>query len=135
MKRKIVKVMCGLPASGKTTFAKNIYSKENIYDVYCDFDRKMKFKESFKGTDDEYFRYLLNGIDDTYLETIILDGLFVNNRQYEIIVNRFAKRADIEFHFWKENRAICLYNDLNRREENSEITIKHLPLEEPNLDV
>jgi hypothetical protein len=40
---------------------------------------------------------------------------------------------DIEFHFWYEDREKCLYNDKYRREQNSELTIKNAPLEQPDI--
>jgi len=125
---KIV-VLCGLPASGKTTFA-NQYSKgknsrvTKIYymDDVCkkgwDLCRLSKeIRKSEKATGANIF---------------VLDGLFSKESEYLQITKEFCD-YEIEFHYWEPNIIISLWNDKYRRNKDAKQTIKNMTVDIPNI--
>lgn len=119
---KKVLILCGLPGSGKSTFANNFKDKHKIiYNV----DEWVLSKKPIQN--------LLSTIrDKNDNNTHILDGLFLNNNSYKNTLQYF-KNDTVEFHYWFPNRDICLHNDKGRREKDSSITIIHANLEKPNV--
>lgn len=115
---KKIKILCGLPGSGKTYYAN--YQKEKIINV----DELLLNQKNIEKE--------LQKINKKEKENLIVDGLFLNNYDYTKLINIFNKE-EIEFHFWIPNRDNCLHNDKNRRVVSSEITIKYAQIEEPIL--
>ena len=48
--------------------------------------------------------------------------------------NTLFEDITIDIHYWNENRKYCLWNDLNRREINSGLTIRNALFEEVDLN-
>lgn len=144
---KKVLVMIGLPASGKTTFAKNYYNQYNKIGYYSskgyrinhiDFD---KFFESYRYNKYEKSVAIEKIINDhislNHDNEVILDGLFLTNEDIIRILNKVRDRYDmthIEIHYWKPNIENCLWNDKYRRQEHSEITIKNAKINVTNIE-
>lgn len=145
-----VEIMCGLPGSGKTTYAKRrqeeIDQKANsvprnqrvnaLYAAYVDMDKHMIQRGTKRKVNDVGF--WLTKADIGYLlrvrGTVILDGLFLTQQVYEDLVKEMPDASAIEFHYWEPDRASCRHNDKYRREQDSELTIASAPLERPNLE-
>lgn len=150
VKRNLCKViLCvGLPGSGKTTFLKTLFGdRRYLYTVYDpdyyivydldyinDWDTKLDHIITHSKTNIESSK--LYG----YNRNIGFDLLITTNKELNDIINTvyglfpdMKKSITFEIHFWKENRNLCLYNDRGRRDKNSEISIKNLPLEYPEI--
>jgi len=115
-------VLCGLPGSGKTSFAEKL-SKEGTK-IY-DFDKLIIEKEL---TLEEIFER----IKEEKSSICVADGLFLTQKDYELFASIF-KDGKIEFHFWREDRVQCLKNIKNRKDKKAHITIKHAVLEKPDM--
>lgn len=133
MYSKII-LLSGLPASGKTEWAKK-YAKTNDAVVISFDDHLHKpmqdvFKDSHPSVcADEY----------------ILDGLFLTDDDRINVIREFAdymyKRDDyletfrVVIEEWDENREACLHNDMLRgRETSAAITIKNAEFKPANID-
>lgn len=123
----------GLPGSGKTTYAKELESLDHKLNKYIDFDYLLKNYKSNAlkrlSNLDNFGGYITN--------TFIIDGLIHTNEQLTLVINEVVKNkelTEIEIHYWEEDRAQCLINDVNRRDISSALSIKTLPLDVPNLD-
>lgn len=129
-----IHILCGLPGSGKTTFVKG---KRHVIDFDTINKNLREAKPELSGAE----RLLIALKGTVYYKTTIssehyYDGLFTNQSQYEILVEYIEKNfknRDIIFHFWKENREACLWNDRGRRELSSAATIKNCLLEKPDI--
>lgn len=129
---KIVKLLWGLPGSGKSTYANEKYpnpkrSNRNIFRL----DNK---KLSDKSIAQECFHRF------QYTDEVILDGLITTNEIADSIFSAIEKirkdtfyASDIKYEivFWKKDIESCLYNDNRRRSKDSKITIENLPFENP----
>ena len=122
-------VLCGLPGSGKTTFAKKLVCAKNAH--YFDGDEVI--------TENKNLQDLLVKMKSVFEESIdneqdlILDGLFLINEDY-LRLTEFFSEYPLEFHYWRENRQLCLENDQGRREKNATVTIKYAPFEKPLVE-
>ena len=142
MKSKVLKVLVGLPASGKTTYAQEVVEKyqekyiDNEAYFHIDLDALMESaKNQGLATDvSSVLTWVLKKLSCTNL---ILDGLFLSNSSIVKAINHcLADRTvdEIEVHYWEPNRARCLRNDKYRRELGSALTIKRVILEPINLE-
>lgn len=126
-----INVLIGLPASGKSYFAKEYSKPKYIYEspkaIVFDFDKLCK-NSTFEKTLSKMLKDIKK--DKEY----IIDGLFLKNETYLKIIENFKDIEDVKiiFHYWEPDIEACLFNDLNRRDENSSITIKNANIEEPN---
>lgn len=131
-------ITMGLPASGKTTFAKE-YSATNTKKGY----RNNSYLVQHLCVDeDKYGNKRKNTIEAVISQTIndgadevIIDGLFLNKNDIDkvlsIINHCISDDYDCEIHYWIPNKDKCLHNDIGRRNQNSSITIKNSIMEEP----
>ena len=151
-----IEITHGLPGSGKTTYLKN--RKEELTpkfrpknSTYIDCDMLMrkaknddrsnlsiedKFKK-FLVTEIEYFNDLtFNDKKDYYL---LIDILSTTNNDLITLINilkeTISKPFNITIDWWKEDRDSYIWNDENRRNENSINSIKSLPFEKPNKEL
>ena len=130
-------ILYGLPASGKTTYAKSIENNRNkIYRLDCDaIARNSTAKEHGfeKALKEQIICDCRYGRDKTY----ILDGLFTTNEDLSKIISiiKDVLKEDFEIlvHYWDEDREACIWNDSGRRTLNSKVSIENLPYEKPNF--
>lgn len=122
----------GLPASGKSFFAKDFIKRNPEYKL-IDID-------SLK--DENFFMKKMSLVDIlndqiriTYHRkdaNIFLDALILTNEEIGNVLFQFSQFYDdifVTIHYWKENREVCLKNDCGRRDTPSAITIKNAVLE------
>lgn len=138
---KILKVhiLCGLPGSGKTTWAENQCSldKDNRAIISLDKyrnDRNVTIKDIIH----------VNSHAFMYNEDVYIDGLFLTQKQVNDFVHDLVECLDtnedfflrspdklhIIIEYWTENREACESNDIDRvnsgaRDERSISTIKN----------
>lgn len=133
-KRQIkVTILYGLPGSGKT-----FYASKHPTATVIDFDEII---QSFKPNKFAIMAALSKafGTKLTHkINTIIVDGLVTTNQQLRNVIDSLtASFTDyqlvFELVYWEEDRKSCIHNDKNRREVSSEISIKNLPYETPEL--
>ena len=133
-------ILCiGLPGSGKTYFLANNYSEGyNNIDNYQNDQDILKAIESKSRHNFQCFKCWRES------RTAAFDCLITTNFELNKIIN-LIYRVGIEegvngthihfiIHYWKENRELCLRNDRGRRDKSSEISIKNLPLEYPEIE-
>ena len=133
-------ILCvGLPGSGKSYFLANNYSKDyNDVDNYQNDQDILKTIESISRKGFQSFKIWRK------LKTFAFDCLITTNSELNKIVNLIFQTGMQEgvngnhihfiIHYWKENRELCLRNDRGRRDKSSEISIKNLPLEYPDVE-
>lgn len=140
-------ILIGLPASGKSTFAKEYKHQIEMNNDYLQWNEKKTVEiidcdEIME--DDLNKNYLLDKIvEQTDVfdsnEAIIVDGLFLTNEHIIDYLNKLqcdhslAEIDSIELHYWIPNIDKCLWNDKHRRIKDAKITIKNAIIEEPNL--
>lgn len=128
-------ITVGLPGSGKTTWTDEYQAKSRRGVQVYHFDNVTRSK-----TEDSVTKF-----DSILWETVIwgdgpviVDGLFVNNKEYDNLIMHFLRMADIdeiELHYWKPDIDKCLWNDMGRRTQSSAVTIRTLKVEEPDIDM
>lgn len=124
-----VHILCGLPGSGKTTFARSLSGNPKIKVI--DVDEIVKGKENKMA----FFLSKLNGLlEELDCEEAVLDGLFLDKKVYEVILKELSPDVEVVFHYWERNRKLCLYNDEGRRNVNSSITIRSARFQEPDIE-
>ena len=145
-----LKILHGLPASGKSTFAKNFKeeseNKNNSLCIIADMDKvfaksrneEKDIKEIFK---EQYKKKVKYNVPDV----LILDGLFLTNdsiaKAIALVMDYYKEERDVEYTFditidsWDEDRKNCLRNDILRnREKNSTTTIVNAKFEKANKE-
>lgn len=138
---KILKVhiLCGLPGSGKTTWAENQCSLDEGNRAIISLDRYRKDRNI---TIKDIIR--VNSHDFIDSEDVYIDGLFLTQKQVNDFVHdlvecletdedfflRSPDKLDIIIEYWAENREACESNDIDRvnsgaRDERSISVIKN----------
>jgi predicted kinase len=135
-------ILMGLPASGKTTFAKEYDKIKEVRDSWRGYRSIVKHIDidSLKTLHGRKNRDLENIIGDSIWNTskneFIIDGLFLTNENIIKIIN-ICKNYNIdsfEIHYWNPDIEKCLRNDKYRRDEESSITIKNAVLEKLDIE-
>jgi hypothetical protein len=134
---KKVYILMGLPGCGKTRFA-SIVDMDAIM-RNGDYSPKVNVKRT-SGDDliDRVGKTVYNVINEKYVNAVVLDGLIITNQVAAKIMREIKKGyplAIFEIHWWEPNRAICMYNDNNRRPISSRMTIKNAPFEPPHKEL
>lgn len=125
MKKIEVQILMGLPGSGKTHYANSQIQNDNKEVHILDFDNYIPLRP--------WIKY---GVD-----IIIVDGLFLTNEAVINIIDKINQESKNIYSFnftiiyWKENRAMCKYNDEGRRTKNSLITIEKSIFEQPDVSL
>jgi predicted kinase len=128
-----VTILYGLPASGKTLFANQLARIPKV-----DFDSIIK---SFGPNKFAVMAALTKEVARKISgDHIIIDGLVTTNQQLRDIIDSLTadfSRYQLVFElvYWREDRDSCLHNDKNRRATSSEVSIKNLPYEKPDLSM
>lgn len=128
----------GLPGSGKTRFCENYLENNKDKEVnHIEFD---KYIEATYGKKLSFESILLKGMKEFFDEILLIDALLLTNNDVIKSINILKENLenieniDIEIHYWNLDRESCLHNDKERREKNSELTIKEALLEELNIE-
>jgi len=126
---KTLNIAVGLPASGKTTFFRELAQTSywRTDKRYIDGDELMK--DSRYETAEDKLRYkFTNG----YIKSVnhfYLDGLFLTTdvitNVLSIITKATSKISKVVIHLWNSDIETCLWNDKYRRNKNSKITIEN----------
>lgn len=140
---KNVKILIGLPASGKTTFAKEFvdstkerYGWRGSYKYkakHIDVDNYLSFRHSKYSDISDIIQDSLS-MNNNY-ESFVVDGLILTNEDIVKCIDCFNKNDSFEIHYWNPNIELCLRNDKYRRNENSRITIENAKLETIDLEL
>lgn len=142
-------VCCGLPGSGKTTFAcqtatgkhpepyhhlgRFLWNNGKTKTVVANFDYAMRNSNKTKPIEGLYlelFNEIQLHIRGLSGWTVILDGLFLTHVDYVRIAKAF-RDYHIIYHWWTPLRDVCERNDRYRRSENSNDLIMKAKFEEP----
>ena len=155
MKTFMIDVMCGLPASGKTTHVKkqmkededSRYGLHPIWksiilnlDEHNDSDLETIVRNEFYSKKDFMFKRL-SPYDNVKIR-IMVDGLILNFDDFKKVIDTCTSfinenepsdgyKINHTVHIWNEDRDTCINNDRIRvmngeRETHSETTIRHL---------
>ena len=132
-----LKVLMGLPGSGKSTYADE-YGKKHSFDVCVMHIDDIK-SEMWYNKDKTMKDFIISGLRlfKKGNKEIVLDGLFLTNEDVEkaiITIAEHFKEVKVEVHRWLEDREKCLKNDGGRRETKSATTILNAPYEELNIE-
>ena len=138
-----LRILHGLPASGKSTWA-NQYKKENnrrgykVFVADTDLIAKKKCEDFDDLLDDSINMY------NTHDFSLIIDGLFLTSNDIVNVINNtikyfsnpnsYLKKYEFEFKIivdtWNEDRETCLINDsLRNRDEKATTTIQNATFE------
>lgn len=126
----VIKILCGLPACGKTFYAN---SKKDCNTIVVDCDTLFKNRKDLKMN--AIYHHIANHLYGNYKKkTVILDGLFLTIDSVVEIVEymkqSFKKDFSFEVEYWPADRETCLKNDNGRRKIDSRTTIKKGVLDE-----
>jgi hypothetical protein len=128
--QKKITLLWGLPGSGKTTYAESL--QRNVMVSVVDLDGLQK---GMKFLEDKVISALSSS------DHVILDGLITTNfsalRIMDAIHQKMSSRYKLlwEIVYWHPDIDACLWNDRERRSQNSEITIRHTKVEEPSREL
>ncbi len=125
-------LLWGLPGSGKSTYAKEMATCSHNRVYILDVDKISKSHKGLALIKEVTKQIALLPKSNV---TAVIDGLFTTNEQAKNLLDAIKEvhkqKYEIEIVFWREDREACLHNDRGRRQLTSEISIKHLPFEEP----
>tara|TARA_R110000851_G_scaffold47424_1_gene115138 strand:- start:79430 stop:80275 length:846 start_codon:yes stop_codon:yes gene_type:complete len=127
---KKLHITVGLPASGKTTWAKKFSrTKKRGYYGSSMPHIELDYYKKFRGSPKDTMTVLKERVTGSSEESIV-DGLFLTEDDvikallFLINQNKIAIK-EVVIHYWKPNREYSLWNDLYRREVDSVITIEN----------
>jgi len=128
---KELHITVALPASGKSTWAKEMAGKARRGLALIDTDYWLRDAKMY-----ESMETLLVKRCSTMDKITIIDGLFLNQSDIIHVVN-ILKRSKVSIEkvfiqYWEVDREKCLWNDQHRREESSDITIKTADVDDFN---
>lgn len=131
----VIKILCGLPACGKTFFAN---SKKDVNTIVVDCDDMFRERKDLKK--EAIYHRIANQLYGKYKnKKIILDGLFLTvNDVSEIVTylhDAFKNDFTFEVEYWPADRETCLKNDNGRRPVDSRQTIKKGVLDEMTEEI
>ncbi|AEO93501.1 gp242 [Bacillus phage G] len=134
--KKIIRVMAGLPGSGKTTLANKFKAEQrrNLFIWNIDkYSRRNELSGFFREIHYDFDRYKYH----------VLDGLFLSNDDYAKLIDHLMRwdsigkngNVEFEFYYFEPDIEACVWNDRARgRSENAFVTIKNALVEKPDLE-
>lgn len=135
-----LRILIGLPGSGKTCFAKSLEAnKPNDVLVFGenelqDTDFRIYKKDTgkrFPPMNSDELRWLINNYSGSRFKTLVMDGLFLTTERIleviQLISAQFTPQKII-LDYWPENREECLRNDYLRRRTGSSLSIESLSI-------
>lgn len=135
----IIRIMVGLPASGKTWLCKEYMRKKRCNTYYfSETETQMSFFEQHT-TDvrkpmlsDDAIKTL--GKRASLLPghmTVLFDGLFLTTERIEALIQALQPEQidEIILDYWPENKEECLRNDYMRRRVGSSLSIENLHID------
>ena len=151
LKSVTIHLVHGLPASGKSTWVREIVAKDKykIKHRVLDVDEQYKYFERSSYKKDSFDDFLRSEFDMTIgclrsEEDLIIDGLFLTNadviKMFSMALKVYLGRANVEQFYlivedWNEAREQCLINDkLRLREVKARTTIEKAPWERIDLN-
>ena len=124
---KTIEIVCGLPASGKTTWAIEERKKDptNCNILFTD---KCNFSN-------DWFAHILKNYLRKF-DRMIIDGLFTDNDDIFLLLNKLKKsipKTTFVVHYWALNRKQCQINDISRgRIKTCLALIEYMELDNPH---
>lgn len=120
---KELHITVALPASGKTTWAKEMVNDDHdLCHVDCDYWIKAVGRSNSVAE-------VITARKHSFREKIILDGLFLTKDSVKDGIRSFKDEGfeitKTVIHVWEHDVEKCLWNDQYRRVEDSTITIKN----------
>lgn len=130
-------ILIGLPASGKTSWAKE-YEKNNPNCKHLELDKCCIIEPKYFSLGDAVVGEINENLN---YEVIILDFVFYTFKNIVIALDscKNFNVDQVELHYWKVDKELCIINDKIRAERenrfnNSSYTIKNRSLEIPKLE-
>lgn len=133
-----VHILIGLPACGKSTFAKKLKNSEPRADIVSENDSQVirmsilrDRPTRFQPLPQESMLKVIDQRLDYYPSTLILDGLFLETDLILTVLRSIAAKRTIKnivLDYWPEDREACLRNDYRRRSIGSALSIQNLSI-------
>lgn len=143
---KIV-VMAGLPGSGKTTLAQKIFNENQRNSKIWDLDEYLYSQYNSNCMELNLTLNFFNNFQRNFkindrINIHILDGLFLNNKDYTRLIQELSNinvldsDTNIEFCYFEPDKEACLWNDIARgRKKKANVTINNAIVERPDVSV
>lgn len=137
-KKKItLRILIGLPGSGKTYFAKSLANNSTTV-IHEDELRDTGFRIYNKNTGNRYPPMELDELQRTinlhtglWVNTLILDGLYLTTERVMEAIKYVSTKFDVSkiiLDVWTENKQECIRNDYLRRRIGSSLSIETLSI-------
>ena len=131
---KTVHILMGLPGSGKSYWARNFKESNKVLDI-DNFKKSSRCPTLLAYLSRELANFNeVSSYHQSYHTNLILDGLFLTSDDILPILNTLKDLTSIDnvvIRFWEEDRELCKYNDIGRREKTSGHTISKAVLKKP----
>lgn len=132
---KTITILYGLPGAGKSTYAQSKEKDSHIIDLDVIMKRSKSESSMLKSLGNAIIECL-----HSRKHSIIVDGLFTTNLQVRKTIDYLKKMTgdwiiNYRLVWWEEDRESCLINDSSRRSTDSNLSIKNLPFENPDLNI
>lgn len=140
---KKILITVGLPASGKTTFAKEYVKKYHKYSQYDYGNTNYKVAhididllKDFRYNEDKDVISIIKEKTEYGADEFIVDGLFLSTEDVIQVLEAMIpqNQCKVEIHYWLPDIQKCLHNDIGRRLKKSSITIKNANISKIDIE-